>query len=137
MLEQTLPGLVEQIEMGRLDHPETRAILSKGILPLIDQGVDTLVLACTHYPFVVPLIQEIAGPGVQVIDPAPAIARQTLRVWEQLSSITPPEQTPKLLYISTSNPQKLHSMALQLIDLEGKPTQACWREGQVTTSCQD
>jgi glutamate racemase len=137
VLEQTLPGLVEQIELGRLDHPETKAILVKGIQPLMDKGVDTLVLACTHYPLVVPLIQEIAGPNINVIDPAPAIARQTFRVWDQLALSEVCSDISEILYISTKDSNKLHSMALQLIHLDGTPVTACWREGQVTTTCQD
>ena len=43
---------------------------------MLAAGIDTVVLGCTHYPFVIPLIEEIAGPGVRVIDPAPAVARQ-------------------------------------------------------------
>jgi glutamate racemase len=135
VIEQTLPGLVEQIELGRLDKPETREILLTGILPLIDQGVDTLVLACTHYPLVVPLIQEIAGPEIQVIDPAPAIARQTVRVWTQLH-LPPPSshQAAEIIYFSTTEAEKLHSMAIQLFNLSGLPIKAHWRDGQIITS---
>jgi glutamate racemase len=50
---------------------------------MVEQGVDTVVMGCTHYPFVIPLIQEIVGPSVQVIDPAPAVARQTGRLLEE------------------------------------------------------
>ena len=50
---------------------------------MLAEQIDTVVLGCTHYPFVIPLIQEIVGPSVQVIDPAPAIARQTRRLLEQ------------------------------------------------------
>jgi glutamate racemase len=80
VVEQTLPGLVECIEAGDLDGPAPRSIIERGLAPLLERGVDTLVLACTHYPFVIPLIREIAGPKVDVIDPAPAIARQTARL---------------------------------------------------------
>lgn len=77
ILTDTLPGLVEEIEAGRLDSPETRRILETAIRPMVAEGADTLVLGCTHFPFVLPLIREIAGPSVEVIDPAPAIARRT------------------------------------------------------------
>jgi len=137
VIEQNLPGLVEQIELGKLNHPETRAILSKAILPLKDQGVDTLVLACTHYPFVVPLIQEITGPNIQVIDPAPAIARQTKRIWGQLQLPLLPAQSGEILYYSTTDPVKLHSMAMQLINLSGSTVKASWHRTQIVTSVQD
>lgn len=80
VLTDTCSGLVGQIEAGHLDTDETRAILERALRPMIEEGVDTIVMGCTHYPFVIPLIQEIVGPQVEVIDPAPAIARQVARL---------------------------------------------------------
>jgi glutamate racemase len=83
LLQNTCPGLVMQIEAGELESPATKAILHRAIFPMLDRGIDTIVLGCTHYPLVIPLIQEIAGPQVRVIDPAPAVARQVRRLLEQ------------------------------------------------------
>ncbi|MGB8213331.1 MAG: glutamate racemase [Anaerolineales bacterium] len=80
LLQDTCPGLVGQIEKGELDKPVTREILEKALRPMLARGIDTVVLGCTHYPFVIPLIQQIIGPEVRVIDPAPAVARQTVRL---------------------------------------------------------
>ncbi|MGE5225023.1 MAG: glutamate racemase [Omnitrophica WOR_2 bacterium] len=80
LLQDTCPGLVAQIEAGCLDGPETRRILESALRPMLAQNIDTVVLGCTHYPFVIPLIQEIVGPQVRVIDPAPAVARQVGRL---------------------------------------------------------
>jgi len=80
VLQDTCPGLVGQIEAGDLDGPRTRAILEAALRPMLARGMDTVVMGCTHYPFVIPLIEQIAGPGVRVIDPAPAVARQVERV---------------------------------------------------------
>ena len=80
LLQHTCPGLVAQIEAGALDSAETRRILEEALQPMLQQGIDTVVLGCTHYPFVIPLIQQIVGPGVRVIDPAPAVARQVQRL---------------------------------------------------------
>jgi glutamate racemase len=80
VLQDTCPGLVGQVEAGDLDGPATRAILEKALRPMLDRGMDTVVLGCTHYPFIIPLVQQITGPAVRVIDPAPAIARQAERV---------------------------------------------------------
>ena len=82
VVQNTCPGLVQQIERGAIEADETRTILESAILPMMDQGIDTIVLGCTHYPFVIPLINEIVGPDVRVIDPAPAVARQVARVLE-------------------------------------------------------
>ena len=98
VLPDTLPGLVEAIEAGQLDSPQTRAILEKAIHPMLEKGADTLVLGCTHFPFVLPLIREIAGPDVNVIDPAPAIARRTqaLLLQHNLQNSDGSSNTPQL-----------------------------------------
>jgi glutamate racemase len=80
LLQNTCPGLVKEIEAGHLESPQTRAILEKALQPMLVEGIDTVVLGCTHYPFVIPLIQHICGADVRVIDPAPAIARQVERL---------------------------------------------------------
>jgi glutamate racemase len=84
LLQNTCPGLVQQIENGELDTPKTRLILETALRPMLEQGIDTVVLGCTHYPFVIPLIQEIAGPEVRVIDPAPAVVRQVSRLLKSI-----------------------------------------------------
>jgi glutamate racemase len=80
LVQDTCPGLVGEIEAGRTNGVQARHILQKALLPMLEAGIDTIVLGCTHYPFVSDLIADIAGPGVRVIDPAPAIARQVRRV---------------------------------------------------------
>jgi glutamate racemase len=80
VLQQICPGLVEQIEAGELATPKTEGMLRGWVEPLLAQNIDALVLGCTHYPFVIPLLQKICGPSVRIIDPAPAVARQTLKV---------------------------------------------------------
>ena len=79
ILMQACPGLVEQVEAGNLSGDRTRALVEQYVLPLLGQHADTLVLGCTHYPFLAPLIREIAGNGVAIIDPSPAIARELRR----------------------------------------------------------
>jgi glutamate racemase len=78
-LIQPCPGLADQVEKGDLSSGETLALVSRYVRPLIDKGADILVLGCTHYPFLRSLIEEVAGPGVDVIDPATAVARELRR----------------------------------------------------------
>jgi len=73
-------GLVEQIESGHAQASETEAMLRRFLAPGLAVGADHVVLACTHYPFVIDTIRRIVGPGVTVIDPAPSVARQLGRV---------------------------------------------------------
>lgn len=79
VLVQPCPGLADQVEKGAVTGSDTRALVMRYVKPLIEQGADTLVLGCTHYPFLRPLIEEVAGPEVEIIDPATAVARQLRR----------------------------------------------------------
>jgi len=78
---QPVAGLVELIEAGRLDDPRLEAILKKNLRPLLEKGIDTLVLGCTHYPLVRSQLAAICGPGVEVIDTGEPVARQ---LWRRL-----------------------------------------------------
>ncbi|WP_347490708.1 glutamate racemase [Desulfoscipio sp. XC116] len=86
------PGLVEQVELGLLDTPETTALLRQFLNPLIINSVDTVVLGCTHYPFLRPLVESIMGPKVEVIDTGCAVAKrvhQILQSEDLLANNTP------------------------------------------------
>lgn len=76
IIPQPCPGLVDQVEQGDLNGPITYKLVAQFIQPLLAQKADILVLGCTHYPFLKPVIQEIAGPGIKVIDSGSAIARR-------------------------------------------------------------
>lgn len=73
-------GLVELVEMGDLNSSDAEVLLLKYLKPMIDCSIDQLVLGCTHYPFFKPLLARLLPPHVEVIDPAPAVAKQVLRV---------------------------------------------------------
>ena len=83
IVEHVGVGFVELVENGILDGPEAESTVRTSLQPLLDAGADRIVLGCTHYPFLRPVIERLAGPGVQVIDPAPAVARQTVRVLQE------------------------------------------------------
>ena len=80
IVERACPGLAMAIEQFGGGHHETDALVEQYVGPLREAGVDTIVLGCTHYPLVLDAIQHAAGAGITVIDPAPAVARQTLRL---------------------------------------------------------
>ena len=83
IVEHVGEGFVELVENGILDGPEAYATVKASLQPLLDAGADRIVLGCTHHPFLRPVVEAVAGPGVQVIDPAPAVARQTVRLLEK------------------------------------------------------
>jgi glutamate racemase len=79
VLEQACPGWVELVERGELDSDEARTQVMRHVQPSLDEGADVLVLGCTHFPFLRPLIEAVAGPLAKVIDPAEAVARELRR----------------------------------------------------------
>lgn len=79
IITQGCPGLVEQVELGELDSAKTRELIVRFTAPLLARGVDTLILGCTHYPFLAPLIREVAGNGIVLVDTGAAVARQLQR----------------------------------------------------------
>jgi glutamate racemase len=83
------PDLVELIESGKINHSQTRNLLTDYLLPLKVKGMDTLVLGCTHFPFLRPLLTDILGRQVQLVDSGAAVARQTKRVLEQKNLLNP------------------------------------------------
>ncbi len=119
VLQHTCPGLVAQIEAGALDGPETRCILESALRPMLAEGIDTVVLGCTHYPFVIPLIQEIVGPAVRVIDPAPAVARQARRMLEANGPSEPPDPgrngPAPARFLTTGGAKRLQAMMPRLL----------------------
>jgi len=91
---QPAPGLAEAVESGALGAPETRALVARHLQPLLDAGVDTIVLGCTHYPFLKPLIVELAGADIALIDTGAAVARQVERRLAEKNLLAPPSATP-------------------------------------------
>jgi glutamate racemase len=126
LINQVCPGLVEQVEAGRLDTPDTEAMLREYLAPMMHAGVDTIVMGCTHYPFLARTIQRIMGPDVRVIDPAPAIARQTKRVMEQPGPQSP-GHSKRIFY--TSGDMRVFARTLeQLLGVGGDVRSAQWDE---------
>jgi len=82
LMIQPCPGLVEQIESGAENAKATRTMLNDFLQPMLEQGMDTLVLGCTHYPYVLPAIRSIIGDAVQIIDAGDAIASELQRQLE-------------------------------------------------------
>ncbi len=80
VVEQACPGLADAVERLGVDAPETIDLLEQYLTPLRASGIDTLVLGCTHYRFLIGHIRRLVGHDINVIDPAPAVARQTLRL---------------------------------------------------------
>jgi len=131
VLQDTCPGLVMEIEAGHLDTPTVRAILEKALNPMLAQGIDTVVLGCTHFPFVIPLIEDIVGPGVRVIDPAPAIARQVGRLLEANGLCSSAGQPGSVRYLTSGDPARLAALLPKLLGERSEVRLMRWIEGKL------
>ena len=129
LFQATCPGLVQQIENGRLNTPQTRKILEDALEPMLQEGVDTLVMGCTHFPFVIPLISKIAGNEVNVIDPAPAIARQVKRILGTRGLLTERKRAGEMMFWTSGDAEKMQVLLPKLIAVEAEVEQLRWKEG--------
>lgn len=122
-LPQACIGLADQVEKGELQSAETALMLTRYVAPLLRQGADTLVLGCTHYPFVQPLLEDIvhrAGAGpVIIVDTGDAIARQLARLLPQHASTQPvsPAQPGMLRAYTTGSETSLATAFSRLLHL--------------------
>jgi glutamate racemase len=125
-LLQGCPGLADQIELGELNSPATVALLQRYVQPLLDQGADTLVLGCTHYPFVQEAIQDIAsraGHPVTLVDTGAAVARQLARLLAAAALLRSDldaagaAERPRLQACASANPAVLENAFATLLDL--------------------
>lgn len=77
-------GFVELVESGEFDSERTRAVVSQVLVPLLREGVDHIVLGCTHYPFLKDVMQQIAGPDVAIVDPSIPVALRAVYILDKL-----------------------------------------------------
>jgi glutamate racemase len=129
LLHDTCPGLVQQIEAGDLAGSQTRRILRAALEPMLAKKIDTVVLACTHFPFVIPLIQELVGRDVRVIDPAPAVARQTQRLLGAGRAQGRHEGARRIEFFSSGDPHHLERMLESLLGIRGQVRALRWLDG--------
>jgi len=116
LLKDTCSGLVEEIEAGRANGEEAKRILATAMEPMLAQGLDTVVLGCTHYPFAFESIREIVGPEVRLIDPAPAIAHRVESLLTELSALNLNAAGGPSRYLTTGNPTKMRARIKELLN---------------------
>lgn len=116
-------GFVELVEEGRLSGSEAEDVVKASLGPLLSAGADIIVLGCTHYPFLLPVLQKVAGPDIRFIDPAPAVARQLVHVLERDGMLSAVEassalardvsavpSSPHVKLLSSGDPEPLHHL---------------------------
>ncbi len=112
---QVCPKLVLLAEQGAPDTPEARAVVAEYLEPLRQAGVDQLVLACTHFPFLEGHIRTLMGPGVQIVDPGPAVARQTTRVLLERGQANPEAAPGRTIYYTSGEPAAMRELVTGLL----------------------
>lgn len=118
------PLFVPLVEEGWLDHEATRLVADEYLSPLAEHQIDTLVLGCTHYPLLKPLIAAVLGPDVALIDSAEQTAAETRRMLGARGLLAPASATPTRRYIASDNPQQFLRMAQRFLGapIEGVET---------------
>jgi glutamate racemase len=129
LINQVCEGLADQVETGELDSPAMDALLHRFLDPMLAAQADVVVLACTHYPFVIEPIRRIVGTQVTVIDPAPAIARQVQRVLSERSALATRERAGAHRFFTSADPTRCAQLVRKLVGLEIEVTAARWGGG--------
>lgn len=111
-------GFVELVEEGRLSGSEAEDVVKASLGPLLSAGADIIVLGCTHYPFLLPVLQKVAGPDIRFIDPAPAVARQLVHVLERDGILSAGEASSALARNASAVPSSPHVKLLSSGDPE-------------------
>ena len=107
---QPCPLFVPLVEEGWLDHPVTVLTAQEYLAPLLTQNIDTLVLGCTHYPLLQPLLERVAGDKVRLVDSACAIAAQAAKQLQELELLNAIEQTVTHRFYVTDVPQRFQAV---------------------------
>jgi glutamate racemase len=131
VLQDTCPGLVTQIEKGELYSRATKTILEDALQPMQAAGVDRVVMGCTHYAFVIPLIKEIVDPRVEVIDPSPAVARQAGRVLKAHGLLNQSGVPGAVRCLTTKDSGNLDSLLPKLIGERCRVQPLHWEQGKL------
>jgi len=118
-IEQIGTGLVEHIESGDLESKTLKTLLSSYLQPMLDAKADHIVLGCSHYPYLIPLIKEITGNTIPIIDSGFAVAIQTKRILDQ-EEILPKDDSQGVLHQFYSNSKNLNPLKMVLAT-EGLP----------------
>lgn len=111
-------GFVELVEEGRLSGSEAEDVVKASLGPLLSAGADIIVLGCTHYPFLLPVLQKVAGPDIRFIDPAPAVVRQLVHVLERDGMLSAGEASSALARNASAVPSSPHVKLLSSGDPE-------------------
>ncbi|HSG18825.1 MAG TPA: glutamate racemase [Anaerolineae bacterium] len=127
--EDPCTGLVAEIEAGRAEGQEAERILDQALSPMLDAGVDTFVLGCTHYPFALSVIGRLVGPEATVIDPAPAVARQVKRVLGQRGLLADRQRPGRVTLLTSGDHGSFADVSRRLLGESYQVGAVTWQDG--------
>ena len=130
LVKEVCPGLVQQVEAGRLNTSDTLEMLDRFLQPIREAGADTIVLGCTHYPFVIDAIRQLV-PGVNVIDPAPAVARQVERVLRERHLLCDEDRTGQQRFVTSGDLDRYQQILRLLVNVKTDALQMRWEAGPI------
>ena len=136
VVEQVCVGLAELVEQGDLEGPDCDARLMGYLQPMLDAGADTIVLGCTHYPFVIESIRRLVGPAMAVLDPAPAVARHLADVLRQAGLLAMDSAgvlAPR--FATTADPLAFNRALSRLVGVSSASQALIWQLGPDQTRC--
>lgn len=107
VFEQTGTGIVELIESGKLYSEDMRNLLKTYLQPMILANIDHLVLGCTHYPYLIPLLKELLPDHVKIIDSGEAVAKQTKNILIQNQLLNLTNDQPNIKFFTNAKPDVL------------------------------
>ncbi len=113
---QAAPLLVPLIEENWIAHPATRQVLEAYLAPLMEKGIDTLLLACTHYPLLVPVLRELLPPEVRLVDSATTCAEHLRRELARLELLAPADGAGTLELFLTDLSEQFEQLARQFLE---------------------
>jgi glutamate racemase len=114
VVTQACVGLVECIERGELNAPETKALIRQYTAPLLAEGADTIVLGCTHYPFVKHVIQDAVGDKITLIDTGAAVAKQLKRQLDEKGLLSISQDKATVDFLTNSEAKKANQVTKKL-----------------------
>jgi glutamate racemase len=111
-------GMVEAVERGELDTPATQEAVEAALAPMLEAGADCIVLGCTHYPFLNPVLRRVAGDGVRLIDSSGGVALQTRRVLDARHLLRDDDHTGRLTVYTSGDPDVVAPVVWRLLGEE-------------------
>ncbi|MFH1573266.1 MAG: glutamate racemase, partial [Acidobacteriota bacterium] len=115
IFSQACPLFVPLVEEGWFDHPVTRLTADEYLKPVLAERIDTLVLGCTHYPLLKPLLQEVAGPEIRLIDSAEAMAAITANLLTEAGLENPRRTVPDYRFFVTDIPYRFQTIGEHIL----------------------